>query len=149
MQKLYRLLRSCKLPRMMLRSIGPTKEIFGNSGLPITMVPCLHQSNVYIKRKLQVCRAQKCNFLVGAQSYVPVRACKLPRVMLHHIELIMEIFRNSGLPIALVPCLHQSNVSIKKENTRMESPKMYSSRRCKNRTYLCGTANYLVSCKAV
>ena len=47
------------------RHIGLTMEIFGNLGLPITMVSCLHQSNVYIKRKLQLWRAQKCNFLVG------------------------------------------------------------------------------------
>ena len=42
--------------------------ICGNSGLPISMIPCLHQSNVHIKRKLRVCRAQKCNLLVGAKT---------------------------------------------------------------------------------
>ena len=31
----------------------------------------------------------------------------------------------------------------------MESPKMYSSSRCKKRTYLCGSANDPISCKAV
>ena len=31
----------------------------------------------------------------------------------------------------------------------MEGPKIHSSSRCKNRTYLCGTANYPVSCKPV
>ena len=31
----------------------------------------------------------------------------------------------------------------------MESPKMHSFTRCKNRIYLCGTANYPVSCKPV
>ena len=35
------------------------------------------------------------------------------------------------------------------EATRMESPKIQSSSRCKNRTYLCRTANYPVSCKPV
>ena len=38
------------------------------SGLPIAMVPCLHQCKVYIKRKLRVWRAQKCNFLVSAKT---------------------------------------------------------------------------------
>ena len=33
---------------------------------PISMVPCLHQGNIYIKRKLQVWRDQKCIPLVGA-----------------------------------------------------------------------------------
>ena len=32
------------------------------------MVPCLHQDNIYIKRKLRVWRAQKCISLVGAKS---------------------------------------------------------------------------------
>ena len=31
----------------------------------------------------------------------------------------------------------------------MESPKIHSFRQCKNRTYLCGTANHPVSCKPV
>ena len=31
----------------------------------------------------------------------------------------------------------------------MESPKMHFYRQCKNRTYLCGMANYPVSCKLV
>ena len=35
-------------------------------GSPIGMVPCLHQSNVYISRKLRVWRAQKCAPLLGA-----------------------------------------------------------------------------------
>ena len=49
-------------------SIGPRMEICETSGVPIPMVPCLHQSNGYIKRKLRVCRAQKCNALVGAEA---------------------------------------------------------------------------------
>ena len=32
------------------------------------MVPCLHQSNVYIKRKLRVWRVQKCILTVGAKT---------------------------------------------------------------------------------
>ena len=33
---------------------------------PISMVPCLHQGNIYTKRKLSVWRDQKCIPLVGA-----------------------------------------------------------------------------------
>ena len=40
-------------------------EIFRDSGLPIALVPCFHQSNVCIKRMLQVWRVHKCNLLVG------------------------------------------------------------------------------------
>ena len=40
-----------------------------------------------------------------------------------------------GTVFAPKQCLYQ------KEATGMESPKMYSYSRCKNLTYLCGTAN--------
>ena len=44
-----------------------------------------------------------------------------------------------GTVFALKQCLYQN------EATGMESPKMHSSVRCINRTYLCRTANYPVS----
>ena len=53
------------------------------------MVPCLHKSSDYIKRKLRVWRVQKCISLV--------------------------IYGNPGVPLAMVPCLHQSNVYIKRK----------------------------------
>ena len=40
----------------------------GNLGLPFAMVPCLHQSSLYIQRKLRVWRVQKCITLVGANT---------------------------------------------------------------------------------
>ena len=43
-------------------------EIYEISGLLISMVPHLHQSNGYIKRKLRVWRAQQCNGLIGAEN---------------------------------------------------------------------------------
>ena len=43
-------------------------KIFGNLGLLFAMVPRLHHCKVYIKRKLRVWRAQKCNFLVTAKT---------------------------------------------------------------------------------
>ena len=49
-------------------SIGPRMEICGTSALPIPMVPRLHQSNGYIKRKLRSWRVQKCIALVGADT---------------------------------------------------------------------------------
>ena len=53
--------------------------------------------------------------------------------------------------VYLSPWYHVSTKAmfIPKVATGMESPKMHSSTRCKNRTYLCGTANYPVSCKAI
>ena len=48
-----------------------------------------------------------------------------------------------GTMFAPKQCLFQ------KEAAGIDSPKMHSSSMCKNRTYLCGTANYPVSCKPV
>ena len=59
-----------KLPRLKGGGIGPRTETCVNWGEPITMVPCLHQGNIYIKRKLRVWRDQKCIPLVGAETPV-------------------------------------------------------------------------------
>ena len=68
MQKPHLPVCDVKLPRLMQASIGPRTEICGNPGLPFTMLSCLHQSNVDIKRKLQVWKVQKCIPLVGAKT---------------------------------------------------------------------------------
>ena len=116
-------------------------------GLPFTMIPCLHQSDVYIKRKLRVWRVQKCTPHVGAKTSLP---CARRKTTLSHVSQFMAEngnLRKSGSTFsnntvfAPKQCLYQN------ETTGMESSKMYSSRRCKNLTYLCGTANDPVSCK--
>ena len=53
-------------------SIGSREEIFETSGLPISMVPRLHQCNGYIKRKLRPWRVQKCIALVGADTVLTI-----------------------------------------------------------------------------
>ena len=64
----YLAVRGRKLPRFMGSSIRSRLEICENSALPIPMVPHLHQSNGYIKRKLRALRVQKCIALVGADT---------------------------------------------------------------------------------
>ena len=64
----YLSLRGRKVPRFMGGSIGPRMEICETSALPIPMVPRLHQSNGYIKRKLRAWRVRKCIALVGADT---------------------------------------------------------------------------------
>ena len=90
-------------------------EIFENSGLPISMVPRLHQSNGYIKRKLRVWSAQKCIALVVAEQYLPVKGRKLPHFMGGSIGSGMEICESSGVPIGMVPRFHKRNVYIKRK----------------------------------
>ena len=43
-------------------------EIYGNPYLPFAIVPCFHQSYVYIKKKVPVWRVQKCIPLIGAKT---------------------------------------------------------------------------------
>ena len=64
----YRPVRACKLHRFVQRRIGPSLNFWGNSFVPIAMVPCLHQGNIDIKRKLRVWGAQKCNFFLGEKT---------------------------------------------------------------------------------
>ena len=54
------------IPSLEGGSIGPRMESLVNWDEPISMVPCLHQGNIYIKRKLRVWRDQKCIPLVDA-----------------------------------------------------------------------------------
>ena len=113
------------------------------------MIPCLYQSNVYIKRKLQVQRVQNCNPLVGRKTAL---TCAGQHITPPHISQYRAKNRNlrkSGSSFrhstvfAPKQCLYQN------EATAMESPKMHSCSRCLNHTYLCGTTNYPISCKPV
>ena len=64
----YLPVRGHKLPRVMGGNIGLRKEMCENLRLPIPMVPCLHQSNGCMKRKLRAWGVQKCISLVGADT---------------------------------------------------------------------------------
>ena len=107
------------------------------------------QSNVDIKRKLQVWRVQKCIPLVGAKTAL---TCAGRQTSLSHVSQYrakngnlrksQSTFRH-GTMLEPKQCLYQQ------EATGMEIPKLHCSSRCKNRTYLCGTANYPISCKPV
>ena len=90
-------------------------EICGSLGIPLAMVPCFHQSKVYIKSKLRVWTVQTCIPFVGGKPYLPVRDCKRPRLKSASIGPRTEICGNPGLPFTMVPCFHQSNVYIKRK----------------------------------
>ena len=60
--------RAVKVPCLEGGSIGPRMESCVNWDGPIAMVPCLHQGNIYTKRKLRVWRDQKCISLVGPKT---------------------------------------------------------------------------------
>ena len=113
------------------------------------MVSCLHQNNVYIKRKLQVWRVQKCIPLVSANLALTCAGHEItPSQVTQYSSQNGNLWKSGstfrhGTVFAPKQSLYQ------KEASGMESPKMHFSTRCINRTYLCGTSNYPVSCNPV
>ena len=59
-------MRAVILPLLEGGSIGPRMESLVNRDGLMATVPCLNQGNIYSKRKLRVCRDQKCIPLVGS-----------------------------------------------------------------------------------
>ena len=81
-QKTHSSLRASKLPGFVYRRMCSRMEIWENWGLPISKVPCLHQGNVYIKRKLRVWGDKKCNRCVGVENALVVTGLQTTRVRL-------------------------------------------------------------------
>ena len=96
-------------------SYAQTMEFLRKLGLPILTVPCLHHNNNYLKRKLRVCRAQKCNLKVGANTVPTGTGLQTTPFHTAPHTPIMEFFRRLGLPILTEPCLHHSNNYMKRK----------------------------------
>ena len=149
-QKAHFAVWTCKKPCFMQRRKVPTVQICGNSGLPIAIVTCLHQWSVYTKRKLMVCRAQKCNPCFDATS--PLRSTGLQRTLFHaapyradsrNLREFEATYRNGTL-FAPMECLYQ------KEAKGMQCPKMFFFFfMCKKPTSQYGPAKNPVSCSPV
>ena len=97
------------------RRFGLKTESWLNWNGPIAMVPCLHQGNIYTKRKLRVWTDQKCILLVGAITHLPMRVVKIPRFEVGGIGPRTKSCQNWDGPIALVPCLPQGNINTKRK----------------------------------
>ena len=143
MQIPYLPLRGRKLPRFM-GGIRPRMEICGNSGLHIPMIPRLHQSNGYIKRKLRAWRVQKCIALVGADT---VLTTAWPQTTPFHggNKAQNGNMRKFGTTYPHDTALAPKQWLYQKEATGMESPKMYCPSRCRYRTYHCVEVKYPIS----
>ena len=109
------------------------------------MVPCLHQGNIYTKRKLRVWREQKCVPLVGA---ITPRNCagrhntpSRGRQYKAQIGKFGKLGRTYGHGTGFA---HRKYL-YQKEATGMERQEMHSVSPCNNHTYLCGTSKYPVS----
>ena len=142
-------MRGRKVSRFMEGSKGPTMEICETSCLPIPMVPRLHKSKGYIKRKLRVWIAQKCIALVSAENVLTSAGLQSTSFHAGQYRADNGNIRNfvptnpHGTAFAQKQWLHQ------KEATCMESSKMYCPRLCTKRTYHCAAVKYLVSRWAV
>ena len=119
-------MRASKLPGFMQRRMGPSVQICGKSGLSFAEVPCLHQSNLHMKRKLREWRTQKCNPCFGAES--PPRSTRLETTRFYaapygtvsaNLRKVGTFFRR-GIVFAPIQSTYE------KEATGMENPKMQS-----------------------
>ena len=96
---------------------------------------CLYQ------RKLRVWRVQNCIPLVGAKTSLTCAGLQTTPSQVSEYRAGNGNLRKSGSTFCHVTVFAPKQSLYQKEATGMESPKMYSSRRSKNFTHLCGTAN--------
>ena len=142
-------MRPVKISRLGGSGIGPRTESCLNWDGPISTVLCLHQGNIYTKRKLREWRDQKCIPLVGeitpltcaVRQNIPSRGRRY-RAQNEKLPKLGWTYRQ-GIVLAPRKYLYQ------KEATGMERPQMYSASRWYNPTYLCGPSKYPVSIDTV
>ena len=138
-----------KVLRFMGGSIGHRMEICETSALPIPMVPRLHQSNGYIKRKLRAWRVQKCIALVGADTVLTTVWKQSTPFHGGQYRALNGNMRNFGPTNPHGTAFAPKQWLYQKEATGMESSKMYCHSRCRYRTDQLGARNYPVSREVV
>ena len=124
-------------------------EICEIPGLPLAMVLCLHQSNVYIKRKLRVWSDQKWIPFLGAKTSRTCAGLETTPSQVSQYRAENGNLRNSGSTFSHGTVFAPKQCLYQMEATGMEIQKMYFSSRCQNHTYLCGTSNNPFSSKSV
>ena len=146
-QKAHFAVRDCKPPTFMHR-VRAVSVNLRNSGLPFTVVPCLHQCNLYMERKLRRWKTQKCKPCFSAES--PLRRTWTENHLISCIayRAVSVNLRNSGLPFTVVPCLHQCNLYMERKLRRWKTQKCkpcFGAESPLRRTW---TENHLISCIA-
>ena len=124
-------------------------QIFRNSGLHFAEVPCLHQSNLHMKRKLREWRTQKCNPCFGAES--PPRSTGQQTTRFHAAPYwnVSANFPKFGPSFRRRTVFAPTKSTHEKEATGIENPKMQSLFWCRKPTSQYAHANCPVSCSAV
>ena len=115
-------------------SIGTSTESLGNWDGPMAMVPCLHQGNIYTKRKLRVWRDQKYIPLVGAKTPRNCAGRDITPSRGRQYRAQNGKFGKLGRVYGQGTVLAQRKYLYQKEATGMERPEMYSVTRCNNPT---------------
>ena len=119
--------------------MAPSTESCINFDGPISMVPCLHQGNIYMKRKLRVWREQKYIPLVSAITPLNCAGRHNTPSRGRQYRAQNGKFGNWDGPMAMVPVVFAPRKYLyQKEATGMERPEMYSVSRFNNPTYLWG-----------
>ena len=138
-------MRAVKIPCLEGGRIGPSTESCINCDRPIAMVPCLHQENIYITRKLQVWRDPKCIPLVGGITPLNCAGRHSTTSRGRQYRTQNGKFGKLGQTYGRGTVFTPRKYLYQKEAMGMERPEMYSVSRCYNPTYLCGQSKYPVS----
>ena len=136
------------IPRLEGGSIGTRTESLGNWVGPMAMVPCLHQGNIYTKRKLRLWRDQKCIPLVGAITTLTCAGRHITPSRGRQYRAQNGKFGKLGRTYGHGTVFAPRKYLYQKEAKGMDRPEMYSVSRCNNPTYLCGPSKYPVSRQA-
>ena len=141
--------RAVKLPCLKGVGIGPRTETCVNWGGPISMVPYLHEGNIYIKRKLRVWKLKKCIPLVGVKP--PLTCADRQTIPSQERRYRVEngSLRKLGWIYRHGTVFAPKQYFCQKEATGIESPEMYFPTRCENPSSLCGPSNYPISTESV
>ena len=126
-----------------------TAQICGNTGLPLAKVPCLHQRNIYKKRKLRKWSAQKLTLCFSANS--PPRSTDRQSTRVHAAPFRSDFakMRKHGTTLWQGTVSAPNQYLYEKEATGMESPIIESLLQCKQPTSPYGPLKHRCSCSAV
>ena len=144
MQKPLLPVRVVKLPRLKGGGLGPRTETCVNSGGSITLVPCVHQSNIYFKRQPGVWRDQKRIPLVSSKTPLTCSGRQTTRS-----QGRPDRAENGNLPklwtIYRLGTVFAPRQDLYQKGARgMERPEMYSFSRCKT-PHTCGGSQSTLS----
>ena len=123
-------MRAVIILRIEVGIIGHRKESLVDWDGPMAMVPCLHQGNIYTKRKLRVWRDQKCIPLVGAITPLNCEGRQNTPSRGRQYRARNGNFGKLGRTYGHGTVFAPRKYLYQKESTGMEKPEMYSVSRC-------------------